>query len=93
MKVASLVRLLATAAAVVLFGCSALRAQTEIDPDHFDFTNVDPFPQPVSVSDNRAALVQYNGNLTPSPWEEFMSQAHSVAPIPGPRVKIGRAHV
>jgi hypothetical protein len=64
MKVASLIRVLVSVAVLVVLGASVASAQTEIDPDHFDFANAEPFSQPTAAASKQVALSHYDGNFT-----------------------------
>jgi hypothetical protein len=64
MKVASLIRVLVGVAVLVVLGASVARAQTEIDPDHFDFVNAEPFSQPTAADTKQVALTHYDGSFT-----------------------------
>jgi hypothetical protein len=46
MKVAPVIRILAGVAILLVVGGQAARAQSEVDPDHFDSPNTERFPQP-----------------------------------------------
>ena len=45
-----------------VLGTSSARAQSEIDPDHFDSPNTEPFPRP--MANTQIGAIRYDGEFT-----------------------------
>jgi hypothetical protein len=62
MTAPSLVRRLVRVALIFLFACLGAYAQSEIDPDHFESHNVEPFDKAKASGD--AASIHYDGRFS-----------------------------
>ena len=64
MKVMSVIRIFASVAGLVVLGDSGVHAQTEINPDHFDSPNAEPFPQPKTTTGSEVEPLRYDAEFT-----------------------------
>jgi hypothetical protein len=51
-------------AGLAALGSPRAYAQSEIDPDHFEMTNTEPFQQSKTRTDSQVAKLHYEGNFT-----------------------------
>ena len=63
MKVLSAIRILLCLMGLVALRGSGAYAQSEIDPDHFDSPNTEPFRPPKPNADSRVAETRYEGRF------------------------------
>lgn len=63
MKAVSVVRIIACLAGLIAIGGSGAYAQSEIDPDHFESPNVEPFTKAKANGSRDAATIQYDGKF------------------------------
>jgi hypothetical protein len=64
MKVISVMGILAGWVGLVALGGSPARAQSEVDPDHFESPNVEPFEKATTNARSEAAEIHYDGKVT-----------------------------
>jgi hypothetical protein len=64
MRVAPLIRAFAYAMELLVLGASVAYAQSEIDPDHFDSPNTEPFAQPKLTPNSQSGETRYDGKFT-----------------------------
>lgn len=64
MKVISIMGILAGWVGLAVLGGSPTYAQSEIAPDHFESSNVEPFEKPKTNASNEAASIRYDGKFT-----------------------------
>ena len=64
MNLLSLVKICASLLGLVVFGVLPARAQSEVDPGHFDSPTTKPFEKGKSDASAEAASIQYNATFT-----------------------------
>jgi hypothetical protein len=64
MKALSMIRLFAGLMALSVLGGRPARAQSEIDPDHFESPNLEPFGKANSNANSEAMKVRYEGKFS-----------------------------
>jgi hypothetical protein len=64
MKLLSLIKICASLLGLVVFGVLPARAQSEVDPDHFDSSTTKPFDKRQGDADPKVTPVQYNATFT-----------------------------
>jgi hypothetical protein len=64
MKVISVLGILAGWVGLVALGGSPARAQSEVDPDHFESSNVEPFEKAKINARSEATAIRYDGKFT-----------------------------
>ncbi len=64
MKVVSIVGILAGLSGLIAIGAPSARAQSEIDPDHFESSNVEPFERAKINASSEAMAICYDGKFT-----------------------------
>jgi hypothetical protein len=64
MKVVTFIRMLVAMGLFSVVGISGVYAQSEIDPDHFDSPNTEPFPQPKAPANTQIGAIRYDGEFT-----------------------------
>jgi hypothetical protein len=64
MKVTSVMGILAGWVGLAALGASPARAQSEVDPDHFESSNVEPFERAKANAGSEAAAIRYDGKFT-----------------------------
>ena len=64
MKVGSLVGILAGLSELIAIGAPSARAQSEVDPDHFESINVEPFDRAMVNAGREASAIRYDGKFT-----------------------------
>lgn len=63
MKVISIMGILAGWVGLAVLGGSPTYAQSEVAPDHFESSNVEPFEKPKTNASNEAAAIRYDGRF------------------------------
>jgi hypothetical protein len=63
MKVVPVMGILAGCVGLLALGGSPARAQSEVAPDHFESSNVEPFKKPKTTASSEAAI-RYDGQFT-----------------------------
>ena len=64
MKVISIMGVLAGCVGLATLGGSPARAQSEVDPDHFESSNVEPFERAKLNAHSEATAIRYDGKFT-----------------------------
>jgi hypothetical protein len=64
MKVGSIVGILAGLSGLIAIGAPCARAQSEVDPDHFESPNVEPFERAKIKTSREAMAIRYGGKFT-----------------------------
>lgn len=64
MNLLSLIKICASLLGLVVFGVLPGRAQSEVDPDHFDSSTTKPFEKEKSDASPEAAPIRYNATFT-----------------------------
>jgi len=64
MKVGSIVGILAGLSGLIAIEAPSARAQSEIDPDHFESPNVEPFERAKIKTSREAMAIRYDGKFT-----------------------------
>ncbi len=64
MRVVSIVGILAGLSGLIAIGAPSARAQSEVDPDHFESINVEPFDRAKIDSSREASAIRYDGKFT-----------------------------
>jgi hypothetical protein len=64
MKVVSIVGILAGLSGLIAIGAPSARAQSEVDPDHFESPNVESFERAKINTSRGAMAIRYDGKFT-----------------------------
>jgi len=64
MKVISIMGMLAGLSGLIAIGAPSARAQAEVDPDHFESSNVEPFERAKTNAGSEATAIRYDGKFT-----------------------------